>query len=430
METGDSASEINLSGAEKHHYRMGHFGELDGKLCDICSITKAVIHQAPKGISERHYERDELVVSDVWGRNPTRSMSRSRYFVSFTDAYSRYSTIYFLTSKDEVLDKLKIYNNIIKNRIGRSIRNLRSDNAGEYRSKEFKQYTDSQGIVHQFTIPYTPAQNGIAERLNRTILQIARALKLTSGLPDQLWLEIIYHASTIKNFSITRTTNKTPYELYTNAKPKTRNLLIFGSLVYIHHGKGDSRAKLDPTGVIGIYIGNGVNTKGYRIWLPRENKIVEHLKIIVDEDRLYKDVSWENAKTLASTDNLHFDEFNVRIGQVHDGGTKCKARFVALGYRQREGLDFDITYAPTTIPITLRIIFSLIAQHNLHCHQMDVSTAFLHGSTQGKHIHGIFFSVLGAFLFLIVVEFFRILINLASLSRLHLEPVNPAIFSS
>ncbi|TPX43993.1 hypothetical protein SeLEV6574_g04777 [Synchytrium endobioticum] len=100
---------------------------------------------------------------------------------------------------------------MFKNQYGQGIKIIRTDNGGEYINSKFKEYTDNEGIVHQKTTPYTPSQNGIAERLNRTIIQIARALKTESGLPDQLWPEIVLHANYLRNVNITSTLETSPY---------------------------------------------------------------------------------------------------------------------------------------------------------------------------------------------------------------------------
>ena len=103
----------------------------------------------------------------------------SKYFVTFIDDFSRYTHIYFIRHKDEVLDKFKEFVNFTANVKGEQIKTLvtepymktlRSDNGGEYVSKIFAAYLKEKGIAHQTTAPYSPSQNGVTERMNRTIV--------------------------------------------------------------------------------------------------------------------------------------------------------------------------------------------------------------------------------------------------------------------
>ncbi|TPX34133.1 hypothetical protein SeMB42_g07358 [Synchytrium endobioticum] len=156
---------------------------------------------------------------------------------------------------------------------------LRSDNGGEYKNGAVEDYVNENGITHQFTIPGNPSQNGIAERYNRTVIQIARALKVTSGLPDGLWLEMVNHANTIRNFCPTRTTGLSPYEAYHGRSPPLDKIYTFGAIVVVHKDGIEPHSKLDSNGVLGVYLGFALMSKGLRIWIPTTNKIIERTKV-------------------------------------------------------------------------------------------------------------------------------------------------------
>ena len=103
---------------------------------------------------------------DVCGPIPSSSISGYVYYVSFIDDYSRKTWIYVLKSKDEVLRKFKEFKALIENISERNIKILRSDNGGEYTSKEFMNFCRDVGIKRELTTPYNPQQNGVAERKN------------------------------------------------------------------------------------------------------------------------------------------------------------------------------------------------------------------------------------------------------------------------
>ena len=105
----------------------------------------------------------------------TKGPSHEQYFYSFTDIKSRYSAIYFSNTKDEVLRHFELYKAFIETQTGHELKKFRSDNGGEYVNKNFEDFCGKHGISMETTAPYSPAQNGIAEQLNQTLLKQTRA---------------------------------------------------------------------------------------------------------------------------------------------------------------------------------------------------------------------------------------------------------------
>ena len=192
------------SDSELWHCRFGHLGmdnvkklsennmvigmdaiQSNGEklLCEGC--IKGKQHKLPYPTKSDHRASEvlEIIHSDVCGPMSVESFGNSRYFVTFIDDYSRYTCVYFLKQKSEVLVKLKEFINIMSILTGKRVKVLRTDNGGEYCSKEFSQYLEEQGISHQLTVPYNPAQNGIAERMNHTIVESTRSLIYHANLP-------------------------------------------------------------------------------------------------------------------------------------------------------------------------------------------------------------------------------------------------------
>jgi transposase InsO family protein len=118
----------------------------------------------------------ELIHSDVCGPMPSTSINGYVYYVSFIDDYSRKTWVYFLKSKDEVFGKFKEFKALIENLSERNIKILRSDNGGEYTSKEFVNFCKDAEIKRELTTPYNPQQNGVAERKNKTIMEAMKTM--------------------------------------------------------------------------------------------------------------------------------------------------------------------------------------------------------------------------------------------------------------
>jgi transposase InsO family protein len=117
----------------------------------------------------------------------------------FIDDFSRYTTIYFLKKKSEVLTHFKQYFNLVIRQHDLPIQVLRSDNGGEYNSCAFEAFCKDEGIQQQFTVSYTPQQNGVSERKNRTLVEAARAMLLTVVLPKSYWEEAIATTCYVQN---------------------------------------------------------------------------------------------------------------------------------------------------------------------------------------------------------------------------------------
>lgn len=205
-------------------------------LCEGCVEGK--MHRKPfKSVGDiRPTRKLQLVHIDVCGPMQTRSIGGQNNFVTFIDDYSQCCAVYFLKQKSEVFDKFKEFEAIVTNECGHSIGTLRTDNGGEYLSRESEAYLRSKGIRHELTIAHTPEQNGVAERMNRTLLESARAMIAHAGLPTNYWAEAVATAAYLRNRTTTSALkeNKTPYEKWYERKPDVSHLKVFGCVAYAH----------------------------------------------------------------------------------------------------------------------------------------------------------------------------------------------------
>jgi transposase InsO family protein len=185
------------------HYRLGHHSfatmshiypsifnacSRESLICDACEFAKHTRVPYPS-LGLRSNKPFDVIHSDVWGPCEVHSISRHRWFVTFIDGFSRYTWLYLLKHKSDVFAVFKDLCALIKNKFGNTIKVLHSNNGMEYVNREFENFLTLNGIEHQMTCVNTPEQNGVAERKNRHLLEVARSLMFTMNVPKFLWGE-------------------------------------------------------------------------------------------------------------------------------------------------------------------------------------------------------------------------------------------------
>ena len=167
---------------------------------------------------------------------------------------------------------------------GEPIMKLRTDNGGEYMSKDFQAYLTLNGIEHQLTIPHSPQQNGVAERLNRTLMESARAMLSHANLPNKFWAEAVATAAYLRNRTTTSANEEqlTPFEKWYGHKPNISHLRVFGCAAY-SHVPSTERRKLDKKAQRMCFIGYSKNPKGYRLIDLSTDKVVTRRDVVFNE---------------------------------------------------------------------------------------------------------------------------------------------------
>jgi transposase InsO family protein len=241
-------------------------------ICKGCALGKNIKKPFPSS-NNRSKETLDLIHSDVCGPMPVKSLGGALYYLTFIDDYSRKTWLYLLKSKDEVFSKFQEFKAEIENLTNKKIKTLRTDNGGEYTSKEFVAFCKSSRIRRELTVPHNPQQNGVAERKNRSIEETVKALLNDQDLSMFLWGEAAMTAIYVQNRNPHRILkDMTPEEAFSGKKPNVENLRIFGCQVYSHIPK-DKRNKLEPSGKKGIFVGYSDSSKAYRIYIPDQHKI-------------------------------------------------------------------------------------------------------------------------------------------------------------
>ncbi|MFO0359371.1 MAG: reverse transcriptase domain-containing protein, partial [Flavobacteriales bacterium] len=178
----------------------------------------------------------------------------------------------------------KLYEALVENQTGLHIKSFRSDNGGEYIADNFQQHLAQQGTLFQPSAPHTPEHNGVAERKNRTLVEMARCMLQTAKLPHSFWAEAVCTANYIVNRTPTRTLdNISPYEKWTGESPSLSNLRIFGCHAY---ALIDKRKKLDPKSQLHIYLGPSINGKDHKLYNPSTKKVTTSRNVRFDEEHI------------------------------------------------------------------------------------------------------------------------------------------------
>jgi len=256
-----------------------------GQQCAACVVGKQT-RKPFKDVGKRAKELLELLHSDLAGPMPTSSWSGSRYIFSIIDDFSRKIFVYFIKSKSETLKCFKDFAIWAENQTGHRIKTIRTDQGTEYVNHEFDSFLKSKGINHQMSVRYSPEQNGVAERTNRTMLDKARCLMQESHCDERMWAEAVNTAVYLKNRSPHKAVKgATPEEVWSGEKVNLSHLKVFGCVAY-SHVPDQLRKKFEPKSEPYIFVGYSNESKGYRLFdVRRPGKIVIARDVIFFEDK-------------------------------------------------------------------------------------------------------------------------------------------------
>ena len=495
-------------------------------VCECCLEGKSARAPFPAVTERKSTQILDIVHTDLCGPMQTSTPSGNRYVMHLIDDFSRYTVTFLLKQKSEATNRIKAYVRWTENRFGRKMQIIRSDGGGEFDNKEVRKFYQDEGIKPQFTTPYSPQQNGVAERKNRSSTEMATCLLIDAGLPKRFWGEAVLTATYLQNRLPSRSISKTPYELWWGKKPDLQHLRVFGSEAFVHI-PDSKRTKMDSKAKKLVFVGYSMEHKGYRfvdpetdvITVSRDAKFIElsnrssqvelpapeplaaeqpaaHPPIddlpaaeppaaeeeiqllpkvekleeedpeeVIEEDEMEETVSdFQDAVSEEEAENVpaptggagdsaggsrpkraillpkHLDEYEVGVASCaveepenykeamkkpewlkamqeelvahqqngtwelaalpkgrkvvgskwvfkvkrneRDDIVKFKARLVAQGYTQHQGVDFDEVFAPVTRQSTLRVFLTVATKRKLVVQHWDVKTAYLNGTLE------------------------------------------------
>ena len=277
--------------------------------CESCVEGKHHRSQFPASCSKPSGELLELVHSDVCGKVNAKSLSGAEYFLTFIDDKTRYVWTYVLKRKDQVFEKFLEWKALVEKSSGQKLKTLRSDNGGEFTSTRFENYLKSEGVRHELTVPKTPQQNGVAERMNRTLVETVRSMLADANLPQKFWAEALSTATYLRNRSPAKSVKgTTPAEAWMGEKPDVNHLRAFGCTAYAHVAK-DERHKLDSKARKCIFLGYCTESKGYRLYDPVRARVFISCDVIFNESghEVEKEPSEAQEESSKQDQYVHFD---------------------------------------------------------------------------------------------------------------------------
>ncbi|KAL4388598.1 hypothetical protein GQ457_09G027370 [Hibiscus cannabinus] len=348
-------------------------------VCEVCQKGKQTKLSFHVNQAWRASEKLQLVHTDLCGPMRISSLNGSIYFLIFIDDFSSWCWVFFLKQKSEVFDVFQRFKANSENQSGKKIKTLRFDNGSEYTSRQFASYLKKLGIHHQLTVVYTPQQNGVSERKNRTVLNMARCLLFEKKIPkgfgqrlstplnlkfdeDSIWdwnKSVIEHSKQIVNVSSSQEQDETTFEVDIDSDEE---IGVRGTRTWDGIINRCNVAILEPTSY------------------QEAAKFVEWKEAMHEEIRMIsKNDTWKlvdkpkNKKVIGV-------KWVYRVKLNSDGSiNKHKARLVVKGYSQEFGVDFTETFAPVARFDTIRLLIALAAHKSWEIYQLEVKSAFLNG---------------------------------------------------
>ncbi|GJU64676.1 retrovirus-related pol polyprotein from transposon TNT 1-94 [Tanacetum coccineum] len=415
--------------------------KFDQHFCDACKIRKQAhpSHKTKNIVSTTRCL--EILHMDLFGPSVIRSYGGNRYTLVIVDDYSRYTWTRFLKDKTKALDQFKIFNKKIQNQLGSTIVSIRTDHGKEFDNDvQFGEFCNANEITHNFSAPRTPQSNGVVERKNRTLQEMSKTMLNEQSLPQKFWCNAVDTSTYILNRILIRVIlGKTPYELLRGRKSTLDYFRVFGSKCFILNTKDyDADPSIEEWAILFLEAHDRVK-KGPLF----KRKVEESLNVTFDEtpppsktsplvdddleeEEAVKVTKKKNLENDIEDETLEIDEIvnimefrnhplenivamqeelnqfiandvwelvpqprNMTIigtkwvfrNKLDENGivSRNKARLVAQGYNQQEGIDYDETYAPVARLESIRILLAYACALDFKLFQMDVKSAFLNG---------------------------------------------------
>nr|GEY30088.1 retrovirus-related Pol polyprotein from transposon TNT 1-94 [Tanacetum cinerariifolium] len=387
-------------------------------VCPSCEQGKSKRASHPTKPVLNSKQRLHLRHMDLCGPMRVVSIKGKRYVLVIIDDYSRYTWVHFLRTKDEMPEVIKNFLKKIYVRLQAPIIIVYTDNGTEFKNQVLNEYFDSVGITHENSVAKTPQQNGVVERKNHTLVEAARTMLIFSHAPFFLWAEAVDTAALcyLKNdredigklgakgdigFFIRYSANFVAYRVYNR---RTRKIMETMNVKFDELPQRPSERDLDILfePLHNEYLG-GRPAKAPRAILaaPMEQLLQALTASIIMEPKTVKEALTDPAWIKSMQEELHqFIRLDVwELVSLPDGIKPLTLKWlfknkhdeeytvignkthpVVRGYRQEEGIDFEESFAPFVRMEAIRIFLAYAAHKRFTVYQMDVKTAFLHGS--------------------------------------------------
>jgi len=286
------------------------------QVCNGCALGKHHRAPFPQVSAYRAATGLEVVHTDLCGQITPPTPGGKSYFLLIVDDHTRYMWVELLASKDQTLGCCMKIMRAAEVESRRRLKGTRTDRGGEFNSAAVVTFCSERGIKHSTTAPYTPQQNGVVERRNQIVVEMARCLLKTMNVPARFSGEAVLTAVYVLNRSSTKSLNEqTPYEAWFGKKPGVRHLRTFGCKAYAKR-VGPGVNKLADRTTPGVFLGYERGTKGYRVYDPVNDRVIVSRDVLFDEKKPW---NWGEKDDSRNTTAAPFNTFNIQYpdGTVH-----------------------------------------------------------------------------------------------------------------
>ena len=296
----------------------------DHRLCEGCIFGKMTRSPFPSSITKAE-DVGDIIHSDI-GIVPIPTPTGEYYYSIFKDDFSNWTAVALMKKKSEAANFFIKFAAFLKTAIGKSVKILRTDGGKEYNNEYLNNYLTNSGIVHQTSNSYTPQQNGVSERMNRTAMESTRSsphmrsnrytnlFKKADNSTLELWGEFLRSAIYVLNRTLSSSTSsnsstKTPFELFFKRKPNIEHLRVIGCRAYVHVADC-KRKQLDLKAIPCWLVGYEEETKGWKLWDPISRKIILSRDVTFDEQLLISDFKSDSiSNSQKQSDGTPLDPF-------------------------------------------------------------------------------------------------------------------------
>lgn len=294
------------------------------KECVDCLIGKQHRNSFPKKSNWRAKQRLELVHADLCRPITPESNSGKRYILCFIDDFSRRAWTFYLKNKADTFSSFAVFKRNVEKETGLSIKCLRTDRGGEFNSNEFNDFCKENGIKRQLTAAYSPQQNGVAERKNRTVLNMVRSMLSEKKMPKTFWPEAVNWTTFVLNRCPTSAMkDMTPQEAWSGEKPSVEFFRVFGCIAFVHVPEA-RRTKLENRSVPCVLLGVSEESKAYRLYNPITKKIVISRDVVFEEN---KEWDWDTSYEQQVLIELEWGEDQGDTDEIEDEASDSDEEF-------------------------------------------------------------------------------------------------------
>lgn len=328
--------------------QVGISVEKDSQIrCAACPGGKA--KHAPHPGIDRTTTEPGVIHTDVVHVSNKSSLEGYKYYLLCKDEASEFVMVFPIRSKNEVPSKLAYMAIEFENMSGYRVREMKSDNGTEFINKVVKIWCLKERVYHTTSAPYTPQQNGMAEREVRTVTEMARTLLVASKLSTELWPEAVLTAAYLKNRLPTTRSHQTPFERLINRKPVIGHLREFGAPVQVLRNS-EYLTKLDTKTDNGYLVGFTGRSNTYKVYIPSKGKVITTSDVcFVEHERPTPEVT-EEPSTGEQNPAV------VRMPQAERVSTTNRANEISEDIRENENANaYEGGYPMSSTPTDGRI---------------------------------------------------------------------------